>query len=205
MTEPCDFSLNFTDLQSLCGKMPKPLLVTGILVQWLRKHFGSPWNIEDPLFKDVIWSPDLASTGIIIDSVFKWNPAQTEGRPSIVIKRGPWRALNLGINNQKLPSTSGSGACCFDNIGAYNLLYQGSHTIFCIAGESAEVEILAAEVYREIAQLGPIIRPFFSFLRFQLADVGEPAILEESTENFVVPVTVSYGVQDIWTACVLSN
>jgi hypothetical protein len=38
-------------------------------------------------------------------------------------------------------------------------------------------------------------------MRFQLSDVGEPSILEEATENFVVPVVVSYGAQDVWEVC----
>jgi hypothetical protein len=84
-------------------------------------------------------------------------------------------------------------------------MYQGGHTIFCIASESAEVEILAAEVYRELVQLGPVVRPFFNFLRFKVADIGEPSILEESKERFVVPITCAYAVQDVWVACQLTE
>jgi hypothetical protein len=77
-------------------------------------------------------------------------------------------------------------------------LIQGSHTLFCISGESAEVEILAHEVWKELMQFGPYARKKFNLLRFVVSDCEDPAILEEATENFVVPVVVSYGIQDSW-------
>jgi hypothetical protein len=77
----------------------------------------------------------------------------------------------------------------------------GSHVIYCIAGESAEIEILATEVYKDLMMFSSTIRRLFGFLRFVVSDIGEPAILEEATENFVVPVTVTYGMQDMWRVC----
>jgi hypothetical protein len=203
---PCDIEVDFSLLSSLCNLVPRPLLITGILVQWMRLHFTEQANIENPFLHEALWTEDLETSGIVIDSVFKWNPAQTEKRPSIVVKRGPWKVLRYGIDDRKMvgatPKSVG-GACC-KPCRCHNTMYQGSHTLFCIAGESAEVEILAAEVYRELVQFGPVAREVFNLLKFVVSDIGEPAILEEATENFVVPIVVSYGAQDVWQICMPS-
>jgi hypothetical protein len=192
----CPIEIDFTKLSDLCELMPRPLLITGILVQWMRQHFTDPKNIENPLLKHSIWSSELSETRIAIDSIFKWDPAHTEARPGIFVKRGPWKVLRYGIDDRKMVGVN-DARCTRE----YNAMCQGSHTLFCIAGESGEVELLAAEIYRELMEFGPVARKLFGFLRFTVTDVGEPSILEEATENFVVPVVVSYGVQDVWTVC----
>lgn len=189
---PQDIQIDWTKLDELCKILPRPLLMSGMLIQWMRQHFADPSNIEASRLKSAIWTPDISTTGIVVDSVFRWNPAQTEARPGVFVKRGAWKILRYGLDDRKMVKAN---TCC----NTYNAMCQGSHTLFCIAGESAEVEILAAEVYRELMEFGPAARSFFNLLRFVVTDVGEPTILEEATENFVVPVVVSYGAQDVWT------
>jgi hypothetical protein len=180
--------------------MPKPLLMTGILVKWLQSHFSDPSHIEDKVWlADKIWTPDQ-DTAILIESVFRWKPELTEKRPGIVVKRSGWRVQRVGIDDRKMVGSK-DGTCCQERVEEYTTFLQGSHVVFCLAGESAEVEILATEVYRELIQFGPVARRMFNFLRLVVSDIGEPAILEEATENFVVPIVVSYVAQDIWRIC----
>lgn len=186
----CDIQLDLSNLSDLCTLMPRRLLVTGILIQVLRRKFSKKVGITNPLLHATLWSDEISDTKIVIDSVFKWNPAQTETRPGIFIKPGAWRVQSMGIEDRKMPGGHG-----------FNSITVGSHTVFCVAGESAEVEILSTEVYKDLMMFSSTIRRMFGFLRFKVADIGEPAILEEATENFVVPITVSYGVQDIWRVC----
>ena len=171
--------------------MPRPQLVTGVLVSWLRQHFSVAPNIEDPKLESTLWAADIKTTGIIVDSVYRWQPALTEHRPGVLIKRGPWKVLRLGIDDRKM---GGSDITSRQYVNAI----QGSHTIFCISGAPAETEILAAEVYRELVQFGPLFRKTFGFLRFQVTDVGEVSILEEARENFVVPITIAYAADEAW-------
>jgi hypothetical protein len=185
--------VDWSEIANLCAIMPRRLLVTGILVQWLRNHFTDANNIETPILRHDLWTPDIATTGITIDSVYKWQPSHTEARPGIFIKPGPWKVLRYGIDDRKMGGTRNCAGC-----SQHNAMYQGSHTLFCIAGESAEVELLGAEVYRELMEFGPAARKVFGFLRFQVTDIGEPSILEEANQNFVVPIVVSYGAQDVW-------
>lgn len=178
---------------SLCQLMPRPQLVTGLLVQWMRLHFSEAPNIEDPDLRETLWALDITTTGIVIDSVYRWNPQQTEQRPGIFVKRGPWKILRYGIDDRKM---IGYGAPSGNQ--TYNNFTQGSHVLFCVANKPAEAELLGAEVYRELMMFGPMARRFFNFLRFVVTDVGELSLLEECAEHFVVPITVSYGAQDVW-------
>ncbi len=193
--QSCDTSVDFSTLSDLCEVMPQPLLMTGVFIQWMRMHFSEESRINLTMMKDYIWTSDIDTTELVVDSVFKFNPAQTEARPGLFIKRNPWQVLRLGIDNRKMPATN------WEHWPQYIQGYQGSHTIFCIGGESAEVELLATEVYRELVMSGPRARSTFNLLKFQVTEIGEPAILEEATENFVVPVVVSYAGQDVWQIC----
>jgi hypothetical protein len=182
----CDIQIDLTDLTELCTLMPRRLLVTGMLIQFLRRKFSKKISISNPLLHETIWDEDMEFTKIVIDGVFKWEPAQTEARPGLFIKPGAWRVQRYGIEDRKMPGCS-----------SFNCMTVGSHVIYCIAGESAEIEILATEVYKDLMMFSSTIRRLFGFLRFVVSDIGEPAILEEATENFVVPVTVTYGMQDM--------
>jgi len=193
----CPISVDWSSLVDLkCPTSPTPLAVTGIFVQWMRNHFSDSANIDLNILKESVWTNDISTSAIIIDSVFRWKPDTTEFRPGIFVKRNPWKILRYGIDDRKMMGVN-DGTCT----RAYNTMFQGSHTLFCIAGESGEVELLATEVYHELIQFGPRARKHFNFLRFVVSDIGEPAILEEATENFVVPIVVSYGGQYTWTIC----
>lgn len=80
----------------------------------------------------------------------------------------------------------------------YATYWIGSHTLFCIGGSGAQAELLATEVQREMTEFGPVIHKVMGLHRFQAAEVGEIGELEESTENFVVPVTVAYAFEQRW-------
>jgi hypothetical protein len=80
----------------------------------------------------------------------------------------------------------------------FSTFWVGSHTLFCIGGTGAQAETLATEVRRDLTEFGPAILKTFCLLRFQVVEVGAISELEESTENFVVPVTVGYAFQENW-------
>lgn len=161
-------------------------------MQWMRSHFSEAPNIEDPSLKETLWALDISQTGIVIDSVYRWNPQQTESRPGVFVKPGPWKILRFGIDDRKLIGVSASG------FPQYNNFMEGSHVLFCIANKPAETELLTAEVYREMMLFGPRQRPNFNLLRFVVTDVSELSILEEARENFVAAITVAYGAQEVW-------
>jgi hypothetical protein len=167
-------------------------MMTGLLRIWLEGHFQDQTLIEDLKLQNKLWRPGL-TTGIVINSVTDWEPGLVEHHPALIIKRNAWRHQRLGINDQAMagfPNISGDKT--FAN------LWQGSHTIFCISSVGGELEVLAAEVFRELNEFGPVFRQYTGLMRFAVAEVGELAILEEGRQNYVVPITVAYTVQEFW-------
>jgi hypothetical protein len=182
----------FETAASICALMPRPQVVQGLLVSWMRNHFSAAPNIEDPALQKTLWAADIRQTGIAIDSVYRWQPAMTEMRPGIFIKRNGWRILHLGIDDRKMGGMSPTGD------PQYAAYIQGAHSLFCLSSAPAECEILGAEVYRELLEFGPKIRSAFGFMRFQVMEVGEVSILEEARQNFVLPISVAYAAEETW-------
>jgi hypothetical protein len=81
----------------------------------------------------------------------------------------------------------------------FETFWVGSHTLFCLGARSgAQAEALATEVRKEMAEFGPAILRTFCLHRFGVVEVGPISELEESTENFVVPVTVGWAFVERW-------
>lgn len=185
-------SLRVTDLPHLCSVGPRPQVLNAIFRQWMVKHFSDLANIEHKSLEGYIWRPDIKTTGIYIATNTIYDPEAAGKRPAVVVKRNGWKNLRLGIDNRMMGVISSDGHEYYANY------WQGSHTFFCMAGEGASAEILAAEVFRELNQFAPRIRPRIGLHRLEVTEVGEVYLLEESTENFAVPVTVSYVWEESW-------
>jgi hypothetical protein len=187
--------LDSTWFLGICEQGARPLVVTGWLRLWLTCHFGNAEFLEDqdpngPIQRSV-WKPNL-DTGIVIESVTKWLPEMTETRPGVIIKRNGWKRMRLGIDDRMMGTNNVDGLTRHEN------WWQGGHTLFCISNDGAETELLAAEVFRELNEFGPVIRAILDLKRFEVTEVGELAILKEGRENFVVPVGVSYAYSQAW-------
>jgi hypothetical protein len=177
--------------------------MTGIFRIWMMGHFmgppgfrpeTTPPNVEsgDPTFQKMLWQVD-ETTGIAIESATRWVPELTEKRPGIIIKRNGFQRSKLVIGDKTIMAPDNSGNYYYVNA------WQGAHTLFCIANKGAEVELLAAEVYREINQFSQLVRAQLDILRLEVRQVGDLMILEEARQNWTVPVVVSYAWTENWT------
>lgn len=180
----------------LCSLGPRPWIVTGFLVGWMRYHFSAEDQLEDAdLKKDLrgrLWKATLANSGMLIESITSWKPSKTETRPSILVARNDWHIRRLGINDQLM------GGFPKDGGQHFSVALQGSHTLFCLAPKGPAAEILAMEVCRELFQFGPIIRWQLNLLRFTVVGAGKLFLVEESQSHYAVPVTVAYECEDNW-------
>jgi hypothetical protein len=182
-------------IPTLCSLGPRPFTMTGFLVQWLRAHFVSLANLTDRDLAQTntqfLWTPSR-STELLIESYTNYDPVAIEKRPAVIVKRGSFRAQRLGINNQMMGTQTIDGQSQFGNA------WLGTHSFFCLAGKGPETEKLAAEVFCELLEFSSEVRRTLNLLRFEVMEVGELAILEEASENFVVPVTVAYAFEHSW-------
>lgn len=178
-------------LSNWCSIAPRPHLMTGFFREWFINHFVNPDNIEAKELRGKLWRA-LPNTDIVIESISQWRPDLTQKRLAIIIKRNDWQVQRISIDDRLHGSISLTG------VREHSALISGSHTFFCLAGKGTEAEILAAEVYREMMQFGPVIRNELGLKRFVLVSVGSLFELEESKENYGVPVTVSYVADENW-------
>lgn len=182
----------------------QPHILTGILLQLVREHFISADRIESEHLKESLWvpkagdpvTPDPAATKILIDPVYRWNQKTTQQRPGVLIKRNALQPQTVGI---AMTRTFGVAERDYPEVGSkHSLFFVGSHTLFCIATDGGVAEVLSTEVARHLAQFAPVIREEFCFQTFELSQIGEVSVLEEASENFVVPVVIRYAYQNKW-------
>ncbi len=170
----------------------KPQALTALFTLLARQHFGDANNIEQQTLQNIIWKSD-ETTAIMIEAIGRWKPTLTEKRLAVIVKRNGQKVIRMGINDRMMAGLGPQSTREF-----YATYIQGSHTLFCLGKESAETEILAAEVYRDLLEFGPKIRELMCLHKFVCVEVGELALLEESAEHFVVPVTIGYTYEECW-------
>jgi hypothetical protein len=163
----------------------------------LIRQWSNPLNIISPEMKQYVWS-EAPSTGILIESVYRWRADVVEKRPAIMIKRNSFRNMQTGFAGQIF----GGGLAAYENekgaISRYTTLFFGSHTLFCIHGTGASAEILASEVMGHLVACSWPIRRHLGLRQFSVTEVGNIQELEESNENYVVPITVGWGYEHTW-------
>lgn len=185
------------DVSYLCEQGWQPLLITGFLRDLLIRQWADPVNIIAPELKQYVWSEGVTS-GILIESVHRYRADLVEKRPAIMIKRNSYRNMPIGFVGQsfgggisKYPNEKGS-------ISQHATLFIGSHTLFCIHGTGASTEILATEVQNHILACMYPIRRHLDLRQFSVTEVGAIQELEESSENYVIPITIGWGYEQTW-------
>jgi len=179
--------------------------MTGIVVHILRQHFADERNFEQDTFRenpyeaipDTPWSSyrwrPTDRTGIKIESINKWRPKESNWSPALIVKRNKWAVQRRGINDMM------QGTLAADGFDRYATFMSGSHTIFCVADEAGEAELLAQEVYTTLISFGPVIRRNLDLHQFLVMEVDSVMLMaEEATERFVVPVSIAYAHEVAW-------
>lgn len=196
-TVPQEFS---SAPSALCSTGHQPLIMTGVFVQLIRQHFSDRENIADPVMRAKalgepghwIWRENPTETGITIESATRFDPRQAETRPAVYVRRNSWQTRKISINDQVQGRPLLSGQRMFTK------LLMGSHTLFCLAGEAGEAEKLGYEVAADLITSGPIIREELYLHQFAVAEIGGIGKIKEASDNFAVPVTVSYAFENTW-------
>lgn len=185
------------DVSYLCDTGWQPLLITGFLRDLLIRQWSNPKNIISPDLKQYIWREDKTS-GILIESAFRYRADLVEKRPAIMIKRNSFKNVQTGFSGQII----GDGFAAYENekgaISRHATLFVGSHTLFCIHGTGASTELLSSEVMTHLTECLWPIRRHLGLRQFSVTEVGAIQELAESTENYVVPITISWCYEHVW-------
>lgn len=184
--------LDVTQYNSICSVGWRPHLLTGFLLEWLRHHFSDAGQIEDVDLVNTLWKADN-TTNILIESITHWKPELTEKRLAVIAKRNDISNRRLGIDDRMM------GLVGPKNSVAYATYFEGAHTLFCIGKQGTEVEKLAAEVYRELAEFGPTVRQVLNLHKFMVQSIGAIFKIEEAKDSFAIPVNVMYAFEEAWS------
>lgn len=187
-------------VSSLCSYGMRPHVMTGLLRQLLLAHYSDPNNIEEPRIRRQLaeigmWKPSdngLNAGGILIESITRWQPATADKRPAILIKRNGWRWMRQGIGDKL-------GTNVYEGSSTYAGMWEGSHTLFCLAPAGAETEFLATETVKFLHNFGPWIREQMGLHQFHISEVGGVGEVQEAIQGYAVPVTVAYMAEEAWT------
>ena len=114
-----------TTLSAICQMLPRPQIMTGLFVELLQRHFREGSFIEENPLRELIWQ-DTPATNILIESVWRWDPATTNRRPAIIVKRNAYKFQRLGIgdNRHQLQPADSEGH------PHHLAMWNGSHTLF---------------------------------------------------------------------------
>lgn len=167
----------------------RPIMLTGLLRDVLTRHFAAPLNIEEPDLRHLVWSEGVR-TGILIESIYRWRGELVEKRPAVIVKPNGRKNVRYGIADMLGADDQG--------FMHYQTFWVGSHTLFCIHGSGASVEILATEVQRELTQFANVLVRYLNLMTFRVTEVGAIAELEEARESWVIPVTVAWAYEERW-------
>lgn len=187
------------EVSSLCSTGLRPMVLTGVVLRLLTRHFSVAKGISHPQLKEYIWSSDPTQSKILIVPVWLWQMPGQQQRPALVVRRNALRPQQIGIadgeavvvelSSRQVPAAGHAEA---------QVAATGSHTIFAIADVPAQAEVLATEIYSRLLQYQQAIQSEFGFKRFRVAEMGALAKLEEADESFVVPVTLAYSYIEAW-------
>jgi hypothetical protein len=187
-------------VSSLCSYGMRPHVMTGLLRQLLIGHFSDPENIDDGRVRRMVeelggWKPadnGLNQTGILVESITRWNPTNNDKRPAVLIKRNSWTWSRKSIGDK-------AGSNAYTGSTSYIGFWEGSHTLYCLAQHGAETEFLTAEVVKFLVTFSPLITDQMQLMRFFVSEVGGVGEVQEVVQGYAVPVTVSYVAEESWS------
>jgi len=153
------------------------------------RHFAEPLRLKSDDLRRYVWRED-ERTGILIESVYRWRGALVQKRPALLIKRNAYRSQRHSISDLAGRDEKGNES--------FSVLWIGSHTVFCIHGTGASTDILTTEVQKHLTQNAPAVREYLGLRKFVVTEVGAISEVEESTENYVSPITIGWAYEEHW-------
>jgi len=173
-----------------------PLVVTGAIRQTLLQHFADPNQVISAslrayLTREGAWTAGV-DTGLYIEALSEWRPELTEARPALIIKENDWTWTRLGIGDR-------AGADFRSGTEFFGGMWSGSHTVFALGKEGAETQILASEVAKTLLWYADKLESSFDLHRLLPTQIGALSALEESTEHYVVPITIAVAAWESWS------
>lgn len=183
---------------ALCAEGLSPASVTGAILWLIRYHFSAASNIVSPALRSLLWQgyPDgrsdtLPDSALVVEPATKWKADLVQARPGVFVRRRVWKLDHLGMFGSAYQQD-------FDGAQKIERQVSGAHVVYCISRNPGEAEELAWEITGQLEGFSVNVAVDMNMVTFRIAEVPEPAPLEESDKHWVVPVGVTYVFNRAW-------
>lgn len=140
------------------------------------------------------WNQDDKLSKILIEPVYRWNPQNIQQRPAVIVKRGPWKFVQLAIGSRQQGQPNLDGY----EEDKHSVGVLGTHSFFCMGTVGLEAEEVAQEVVNCLMCFMQAIRKQFCLTRFFVTDIAPCSKIDECQDHFATPVNVEYAMQWNW-------
>ena len=172
-------------------RTPIAYYMQAFLINLLRQWSNLPASQRYPGTASKVWSDDPATSTLVIESVTRFNEAETERRPAILVKRNSCSYERIGLTSGQV-----MGNTSLDGTRQHSRFVTGSHSIFTLSTQPKESELLAMEVSEQLGHFNQEIRRAMCLFRFDVADVSATSRLREAKHLFATAITVGYVGQE---------
>jgi hypothetical protein len=176
-----------------CAQLSTKGAFEALIVELLRRHFADADHLQVAALRNFIWNSDFKQSEILIESVFNWKPDTTKQRPALLVRANDFTNRRLGIGDR----LQGVQMDAHGN-PHFSTMWDGSATVFVIAGNDIMADLLAGEVQRHTTEYASILLRVLRLHRFGAVKVGKTAFFEEARQKFVIPVTIGVRIEHRW-------
>ena len=208
-----DLIQKYPPITSFLNEVPRldTQVITGYFINLMKWKFSALRNLrQDALRKPTyLWRPDDKvdkpttpgqTKGILITSALDYDPTDAQQRPAIAVSRNSWQLSDQqSIGNRVQIPTNLLGNGHDPNFEAtmgqnqYLYLVNGSHAFYCVADQGASCEVLGFEIWETLLEYSAVIRRDLGLHSLLVSDLPKVGKLEESTDNYVIPVLITYS------------
>jgi len=172
-------------------------LLLGLIVTELQHHFSSLSFIQDPAFRKAryLWGGVDATTGILIESIYRWTPERTNQRPAFLVGFGGMQRTRLLLGDRRETDTEGNEQ--------FSTWWRGSHFVVALGGMGQEALCLGLEAERELTGFAPVLLRDLhegGLRRIQPTQLGPPMQIKESKEHYGCVLSVEWALEEAWVS-----
>jgi len=178
------------DESALCAEELMPRVITGALLQTIRKYFCDADNIRSELLQSYVWNSDKRLTKIDIVTPELWDKTRVEKRPAVLVKRAAVRSRNLAIDDSAGESEHGTH---------YVVQIAGSHVVTAVARTAGCADELAQSIWFDLIRWAPAFRSDLGLRIFRAPELGPvQRVNDESWEHYVSGLTATWVYEGEW-------
>lgn len=165
--------------------------LTGICVDIMRGYYANPTYLPKGLCRK--WTNEPNSTQIWIDSLTKFNDANPEFRPAILVQ-----IAGIQFSTQAMRRDGLMGGNLPEAERYYTRTGNGTVHFIHIADKEAEAMLLAAASEDYLTGLAPVLAQDYCFDTFEVASYSASTYISESRERVRNVVSCQFAYTDTW-------